>query len=291
MATSIRGLMFDDHRSPVRPPRPPRLRVRTIRSRRSPSFSFSLFALCFLLAPVTAHSQSVVGRAVDATTEAPVVSASVELLDVESEVRGRVLTDSTGAFRVMAPLPGMYRVRVSMLGYATVESDELAAEQGMQLEVEVRMAPQAVVLDPIRVVTRREYAVGRLAEYYERAEWTKRTGNGRVFTRDEIEQIRPINITQLFERVPRRQGCPMTYFLDGLPVERADLDALARPEDVEGVEIYRSRLQLPVEYAARAACGATMVWMRRDIPGRPLSWTRIGVAAGLLGVIWLLLGR
>jgi hypothetical protein len=255
--------------------------------------SASSLALWITISLISAplHAQSVVGKVVDATTGAPIATAEIQLLDALAAVRAHVLTDTAGAFRIMAPLPGSYRLRATMLGYATVESGELAADQGTQIEVEVRMHPQAVTLDPIRVVAQRSFPVGRLAEYYERAEWTKRTGNGRVFMRDEIERIRPINITNLLAMVPTRRDCPMSYFLDGLPVSRADIDVLARPEDVEGVEVYRSALQLPPEYAGRAACGATLVWMRRDIEGRPLSWKRIGVAAGVLAVIWLLLGR
>lgn len=256
-------------------------------------FATAAFVLCAALCvnPAGAAAQSIVGKTVDATSGAPIVTAAVELLDGVSAVRARVLTDSTGAFRVMAPLPGRYRLRITMIGYATIESGELAADQGTQLEVDVRMDPEAVGLEPIRVVARREFPVGRLAEYYERAEWTKRTGNGRVFMRDEIERLRPIRITHLLQMVPRRRDCPMSYFLDGIPIELSDLDLMISPEEVEGVEVYRSALQLPPEYAGLAACGATLVWLRRDLPGRPLTWKRLAAAVGVVAIIWLLLGR
>ena len=52
----------------------------------------------------------------------------------------------------------------------------------------------------------------------------------------------------------------MSYFVNGFD----QVDVLS-PDDVEGVEVYRSTAQAPVEYRRMERCGVTLVWLRNDV--------------------------
>ena len=235
-----------------------------------------------LLLQQAATGQAIVGRVLDETTGTGVTAAHVILLDRTGATRGQSFADSAGWFRLAAPIPGRYRVQASSLGYAPLESVDLNLEKGIELHLELRLSSTAVALEPLRIVARRAYRVGRLAEYYDRAQWTRRTGMGRIFMRDDIDRIRPFSVSSLVRMTPGRLGCQPTYMLDGLPVENETLDSLIHPEDVEGVEIYRGSVQIPAEYMNRASCGLVLVWTRLDAPGmKPFSWKRLLVGVGL----------
>jgi hypothetical protein len=240
-----------------------------------------------LLSAGAAHAQVIVGQVLDETTSTPVTAAEVVLVDRSGGQRGQVLTDSTGWFRLAAPVPASYRVRASSLGYGRVETTEVNLEKGVELHLEIRLSSVAVPHEPLRIVARRPYRVGRLSEYYDRAQWTRKTGLGKVFMRDDIERMNPFNVSSIIRTVPTRVGCEMTYLLDGLEIELDVLDSMIRPEEVEGVEVYRGITQMPPEYSRRGRCGLVMVWTRTDPPGmRPFTWKRVLLGAGLAALLF-----
>ncbi|MGH7460302.1 MAG: carboxypeptidase-like regulatory domain-containing protein [Pseudomonas sp.] len=245
-----------------------------------------------LLSAGAASAQSIIGQVLDETTGTPVTAAEVVLLDRSGGARGQSLADSAGWFRLAAPVPGHYRVRASSLGYARIETTEFNLEKGVELHLEVRLSSAAVPHEPLRIVARRPYRVGRLSEYYDRATWTRRTGLGRVYMRDDIERISPFDVSQIIRMVPTRVGCQMTYMLDGLEIDLDALNSLIRPEEVEGIEIYRGVTQIPIEYTHRAGCGLVLVWTRTDPPGmRPFTWKRVLFGAGLAALLFGLASR
>jgi hypothetical protein len=236
------------------------------------------------------HAQLVYGRVIEKDSGRGVGTVTIEMLDAGGAIHRETLSDTTGWFRVRAALPGVYRIRARIIGFREVVSAPLTLDQAAQTEIEITLNPAAVTLEPIRVVAERSLMHGRLAEYFERAEWTKRTGLGRVYMRNDLEELGPHALGYLFDRVARRPDCPMTYFLDGLASDREQLEDI-RSETVEGVEVYRSMLELPPEYYTRAQCAATMVWLRRDLPGRRMGWKRIvAMSAGVVGALFLLRG-
>jgi hypothetical protein len=246
-----------------------------------------LWIPAILLSAQAALGQVIIGRVFDETTGTAVTAAEVILLDRTGAMRAQSLADSAGWFRLVAPVPGPFRVRASSIGYARLETVEVNLEKGVELHLELRLSSQAVPHEPLRIVARRPYRLGRLAEYYDRAQWTRRTGLGRVYMRDDIERINPYNLSSLFRMVPQRVGCPMTYMVDGLEIDIEVLDAMIRPEEVEGVEIYRGATQIPAEYMTRAGCGLVLVWTRLDPPGmRPFSWRRLLFGVGLAALMY-----
>jgi hypothetical protein len=228
-----------------------------------------------VLAPHELDAQSIVGRTVGSRGGEPIASAAVQLLDSTGAVHREVLSDKAGIFRVRAAAPGSYVLQATMLGYASVVSMPLRLEPASLLQVEVRMDLEVLTLDPVRVIAERTMRTGRLAEYFDRAERGARGAGSRIFTREDIEEGRYGELRHLLQTVNVRRGCSMTYFIDGLPATAREMDTID-PEWVEGIEIYASRTAVPVDYMNHVACAATFIWMRRDMPGRPISWPRLG---------------
>jgi hypothetical protein len=251
--------------------------------RRVPIF---VFLIALLSAARPGVAQVIIGQVFDETSGTAVTAAEVILVDRLGVTHSRSVADSAGWFRLTAPLPGAYRVHANSLGYSALQTIELKLEKGIELHLELRLSSAAIPHEPLRIVARRNYRQGRLGEYYDRSEWTRKTGNGRVYTREDIERQRFFDLSSIVRTVPVRPGCDMTYMLDGLPIELDLLDSMIRPEEVEGVEIYRGAHQVPTEYMGRVGCGLVLVWSRVDPPGmRPFTWKRLAVGLGIAGLL------
>src|SRR2546423_1803473 len=57
------------------------------------------------------------GRVVNAVANAPIMGATVEVMDSAAAVLSRATTDAEGQFRVPGLPPGRYRLRIIALGY------------------------------------------------------------------------------------------------------------------------------------------------------------------------------
>ncbi|HSJ25721.1 MAG TPA: carboxypeptidase-like regulatory domain-containing protein [Longimicrobiales bacterium] len=248
-------------------------------------------ALCLAAMPVA--GQTVSGRVMSETGE-PVGGAQVVLVDAAGAEARQAVTDSLGTFLMRAPLPGDYRLRTSMLGYAETTSEPLELAVASVVQLQVVMGRAAVALEPVTVVAVSSLRTGRLAEFYDRAERGARAGLGRIYTRAELEAGGFTEMRHVFLSAPPRAGCAQQLFIDGHPAAWNEVDGI-NPEHVEGVEIYSGPSSVPPEYARRVQCGAAMVWMRNDLPGRSFSWRRTAAAAGAaLASLWLagqLMGR
>jgi hypothetical protein len=243
-----------------------------------------------LAAAGRADAQLVSGRVLHATSGDGLNQAAVLLIDSIGSTRARVITDTLGAFRLMPPLQGTYRLRAELIGFRTYQTDMLPLALGRHTEVELRLAQEAIALEPLKVVASNPFHAGRLHEYYQRVEWTRRVGMGRVFVRDEVERMNMPRPSNFLMFAPGRGGCSVDVLLDGIPIPRAELDGLIDMEMLEGVEIYRGATEVPPEYNRYARCGVAMFWTRRDVPnGRPFSWRRLAAGVGLFAGVLLLL--
>jgi hypothetical protein len=77
--------------------------------------------------------------------------------------------------------------------------------------------------------------------------------------------------------------------MNGVPIDPSleSLDDLARPEDLEGVEVYRSLAEVPYSVPGATPCGAVFLWGRRGGPtGKPSSLVRALVGGGL-GLVFI----
>jgi hypothetical protein len=257
--------------------------------------AWALVAAGMLGASATATlGQTVAGVVIGEPGRVPLAGAEVQLIDETGEVHRQVVTDSAGSFIVRANVPGAYTLRASMIGYDTVTSERLRLELAGVVQVQVVMGADPVPLDAVRVLAQSSARMGPLREFYDRAERGIRGGTGRIFTRADIETGGFTEMRHILLVSPPRAGCPMDFFIDGMPATPLELDGID-PVQVEGVEVYSSAASVPPEYQRRVRCGATLIWMRRDMPGRPFSWRRTAIAAGAAAAsIWVavrLMGR
>jgi hypothetical protein len=251
----------------------------------------ALLAGVLLACSTPAAAQMVSGTVVADGTDQPIAGATIELMDTTGLRRGTVVADTSGAFRILVPQPGVYRLRVSHIAYATTETPTINAEMGTQVELELRMSPTAVALEPLRVVGRSAYNAGWLQEYYDRAVNTRRSGIGRVFFRDEVERQNVPYVSSFLFYLQPRAGCRPTLFVDGLELQdESQLNSMLQPHALEGVELYNNQVFLPHRYANRGYCAIALFWTRRDLEGaRPFTWRRLLVAGGIVGVVLLIL--
>jgi hypothetical protein len=259
----------------------------TMGTQRTPPPRLAAALAVLVMAAAPAHGQTVMGLVVGEPGRQPVAGADVSLIDETGAVHRQVVTDSVGNFVVRAATPGAYTLQVTTMGYETVNSSRLRLELGGVLQVQVVLGSQAVPLEPVRVMAEGSTRMGPLREFYDRAERGVRGGQGRIFTRVDIETGGYTEMRHILLVYPPRAGCPMSFFIDGMPASPTEMDGI-NPEQVEGVEVYASASAVPAEYQRRVSCGATFVWMRRDMPGRPFTWRRTAAAAaGVAASVWV----
>jgi hypothetical protein len=270
-------------------------------------------AVCIVVASMkcaVASAQVVSGRVLHDATGATIAEVAVTLQTPDGQRVARTVTDTAGAFSVKAPRFGSFVLTAVLDGLSSVSTAPFNVGPGT-LEVVIRMAEAVVPLDPLVVEGRNRPAdLGVLAGYYERMQWNERTGLGRFITRDAIDLRNPLEMSDMLRELPRvnvnrargtgafvtmrgsRGDCTPALFIDGMRINRRDrayVDELVRPGDVEGVEVYVGLAQLPGSYHDESGCGVLLVWTRRGSEdGRPFSWRRAAVALGLIGGFLLL---
>jgi len=267
-------------RHPGTPRRPPFAPPPTLR------YAFAVTAILF---PVALAGQAVLGTVVDGESEEPIVGVELVLMDGDGTMHDTGLSDASGRFALSAPVAGLYTLRASRLGLATAEL-ELNLGAGERVTVEVRLGPEPIAVDPVQVVTRRQRPA-RLRAFDDRVAESRRLGRGHVYTREDLERIRPAATRQLLFGVPGRQRCMFDVFSDGLPLGRGEevMDQLPFPDQLEGVEIYRGVTQIPPQYYRYGMCGVVLAWTRPGgEDGRPLTWGR-ALAGGVLLLLILLM--
>jgi len=243
------------------------------------------------------------GRVTDLTTGRALPAASLEALDLEAG--GRLvwegMSDSTGAFLGPRLPPSTYRLRVDALGYGPVTHVMTLSGYG-EADLQIELAPVALELEPLVVVSRRRSRL-ETAGFYER----RNRGFGHSFTREEIEARRPGYVSDIVRTMPgvtvgpgrmgggglirMRGGCTPDVILDGVSLAGpVRLDDILTVDNLEGIEVYSGSTS-PIEYS-RSSCGTVLAWTRDPVgvPGRPWSWKRAGVAAGFLLLGFLLAG-
>jgi hypothetical protein len=257
-------------------------------------------ASALLLGPsANAHAQILTGRVIELGSERPIVAASIGVFSGDQSIVS-TMSDTTGLFRLMLPAPGWYRIRVERLGYAPAETDTLQFVHTELVDVSISLRVTAVQLTPLIVITRRP--AGPWPEFLRRVDDGRRTGMGRFFTREQLDSTMAMTVTSLLTRVPLvgmtydnrgratpmmlgRGGCAPSLYLNGVPLNFAlgeTIDDMFDPGSLEGVEIYRHRMEVPFEYAGPRECGAILFWTRQGEPRARVGWWRYILAGGAL---------
>jgi hypothetical protein len=189
--------------------------------------------------------------------------------------RQRTLTREDGGFTFSSLEPGQVRLRVTHLGYGEAEG-VLQVAVGEMVEVEVKLATEVIVLDPITVTaTRRNLPLWEMQGLQHRIE----SGWGQFVLRDEIEARSPSRVTDLLVGTGvevhangelirmRRTGCEPLVYLDGQKILHsgpAEALRLVHPADLFAIEIYRGPAETPSQYIdTNSRCGAILLWTHR----------------------------
>ena len=262
--------------------------------------------LAITIVPNSGSAQTgVVGRVIDPAGRTPISDARVSALDERGREHAVALSDSIGYFKLRL-LPGSYYLQSVRVGYEPTKTGTVDFNDDEQVEVIIQMSVRPLGMDPLVVVGRRN-ATGRLREYYDRLD--RDAGRGRFITRAQIDSVDAPGITSHMEMrgVPmvmnNRTGdkwplgvgrCRMRVFIDGVNIDERGgvgfpIDALIRPDHIEGVEIYRSSYEAPPQYQDRLnTCGVVLFWTRMDKQEGMSFWRGLLVAGGAIGSLVLL---
>lgn len=280
---------------------------------------FRLVVGAGLLAGVPASSgvaQVLHGRVVEEGTGAPVATAEVYLFHPDRTEIARIVTDSAGVFRVVLPGAGSYVLNVHRIGFFPWRSEPIALGRQESIKVEIRLGRAATALEPIVVVARAPVGAGRLAGFRERQ---RTSATGTFVTREDLERRPTADVTDVLRGISgltimpvRISGsqkiihliagrgvvgpCLASVWLDGILADQSasfPVDELVRPEELEGIEVYRSEAAVPPQYMQRGRCGAVVLWTRDLEPegGRSFSLRRLTAGLGLFGAVAFLMSR
>jgi hypothetical protein len=206
--------------------------------------------------------------------------------DAEVWVGGtRTRTDAAG--RALLPLRhGRETLVVRRLGYA----DERREVSPGAAPLEVALSPAPVAVEAVEATGRRMPMSPPLQRFYQRVDH----GRGSFLTREQIDRRKPRRLTDLFREIPgvrvantsrgdrlvmtgatpamyrvdarwEAGDCPVQYYLDGVSYQPdvAGVPNDVRPDEVEGIEVYRRLSEVPVEYRRRGAeCGVVLIWLK-----------------------------
>jgi hypothetical protein len=226
-------------------------------------------------APVypTMDSVRVSGVVTDRATgrELSGVELRLESVDVPTPVEWAARTPASGRFRSPLLPAGSYRIRVTALGFSTMEED-LTLMGASEVELRIELVPDALELDPILITSFR-----RTRFETSGFEQRRRLGFGHTFTRDEIERRAPFQVSDLLRSVPGaeittvrgragsevrlRRGCVPDVVINGIMIRNpGPIDDLLSVGDLEALEVHHGgagSLTL-----SGNNCGAIMAWTR-----------------------------
>lgn len=234
------------------------------------------------------NGQLIMGRLMDGESLTPIPNGVLQLLSLDSDPLSLAISGPEGEFRLVSPDSGRFLVRAEALGYHTLVRGPVTLGLTDTLGVAFYIRPYPALLDTLVVEAERQVRHLEIAGFYRR----QKRMLGYFLNREEIEESNPRDVSALLLAVPwivlrpTRFGwhaplfqrymaassfgapgwCFPMYFLDGIPIFGAgrEIDFLIHPDNIEAVEAYMSRSEIPVEYRdPRAACGVILIWTRR----------------------------
>lgn len=146
--------------------------------------------------PQALSGQQLTGVIRNAETLDPIRAATVSLLSSDGAPLARVMSDSTGRFRIMVPGPGSYGLEVRQIGYAAKTANELDIGPDGITEVAVLLHTEPVALEAVVVETRSRRAAEEMA----------RGTPLRLLTRNDIEEVERTSAPRHVGDLARRFG-------------------------------------------------------------------------------------
>jgi len=223
---------------------------------------------------------------VTSTTGAPVADARISLWGDERAVR----TNEAGDFTLAQVPGGSTTLDVRAVGYEPVRRGidlRIGAQRENRLDVVLLRAP--TTLAPVTVVDTRISGPLLRSGFEQR----RAGGVGRFLDAAALEKMQVPNTTsalaqlpgmvtrsggrgnRLFMRDPSGLICAPMVWVDGAPYSPAaesdaeavvDIDLLADPTRIAGIEVYRRASQAPLQYAGTtpSACGVVVIWRKEQ---------------------------
>ncbi|MGH7449337.1 MAG: carboxypeptidase regulatory-like domain-containing protein [Longimicrobiales bacterium] len=238
-------------------------------------------------------AQQIRGTVLEANSGGPIADAAVAVFDDRDSQVLDVLTDSIGQFASTLRRAGIYSLRVEKIGYRTLHTDTFAIGTSEVLELRILVGIEAVPLMPLEVTAR--YRDSRAhPDFHRRVEWGRQTGFGRFITREEIERTAFVRTSSMLVQVPSIRlvhapdgnvylgvsergtfNCRPAVYLNGMEISQSfGLDELSLDE-LEGVEVYRWRTEIPLELARPNVCSVVSFWTRVGTGSQTWNWRRI----------------
>ncbi len=244
--------------------------------------------LAGLAAPAPAASQTLLGRVLDLTNDAPIGGVIVSLVARDGTERVRTVSDSIGHFVIVPPEEGEYVLVADRFGYVEARSPLLALVIEGQTAIDMIMTPEPIGLEGL------EISVEEVAtEELKRMGLSANELGNRWIGRQRIEAIqlkldvgaileqtaqsgirviRPSNLTPgsadmgLCVAITRARtgggrGTCALIVLNGIPiagVQALDID----PESIESMALLEP-MEATTFYGTIGGSGALLVWTKR----------------------------
>lgn len=246
------------------------------------------FGETILSAELASQSAGIVSGTVTAPNRMPVAEARVRLVGTDLATVTRV----DGVFHVAQVPAGHQTLEVRMVGYSPkLMPFDIAA--GATLHVSLVLEPLA--LETVKVRADASFSPG-MGGFEER----RSHGNGRYFTREDIEKMQARQVTDVLRRVPGMRiqtgsgafggsqtaqsgrnissagsrTCPMAYYLNGTPFPLSNdvpINHYVTPDEVVAMEVYTGASQIPAEFnstGSTSRCGVVVIWTRSGVDSR-----------------------
>lgn len=239
-------------------------------------------------ASLGSQQAGIVSGIVTAANSMPVAEAKVLLVGTSIST----VTRSDGAFRVQQVPAGNQTLEVRMVGYRpTLLPFDVEAGETLHLTLVLNPLP----IETVKVTAEANFSPG-MGGFEER----RGHGNGRFFTRTDIEKMQARQITDVLRRVPgmriqsgsgalggsqtaqtgRNGGsagsriCPVAYYVNGTPFSLSNdvpINHYITPDEVVAIEVYTGASQIPAQFNSTigtSRCGVVVIWTRNGIDAR-----------------------
>ena len=240
-------------------------------------------------------AQSVHGTVTERSSGSRVPGAGIVLRDAKGRPQSATLADSSGAYRVTAPAPGIYTLSIQGRGLVTLESPKIKLTPSGDEVFDASLVLSVAALPTITVKDRAiVHPPPGNPHKYDEFLMRMKLGFGHFITRAEIES-KPQNDTRtLFTKIAgvkywqngsewflRSQRCTQrdrnvatgpiamnpsdpVIFVDGIQISRANGMEMLRmipPNEIEAIEVFQGLSEMPGQLKGDA-CFVIFIWRR-----------------------------